>query len=502
MQKNHIEYPQAKGSIAGFTVGGLILREALRRQYYEDLPSDAPLNIALDPETGLIRVTAIGGGIFMAAKEDVRSPELTKTEAVQATVTLTLPDNPTHGDDMDIGDQNYVFKDAILGTAKAILTLTGVITPGSHAESVVTANTIIDGSQITIGSRTYTFKTALTDPAEPDEVLIGGSDAVALDNLKLAINHGAGEGTNYSTGTVAHADVVATDNTDTTQKIVARVPGTAANALATTSLDATLSWPDTTLGGGTGASNPGVAPETVTVNDKTYSIVDVLSETNGAAAIINQVLFGADSAAALDNLKSAVNGTAGEGTTYSTGTEQPTDVEATTNTNTEQTFEALTDGAAANAYVSTTTIANGDFAAGTFEGGYDDDGKTIVIGNDAAATQTRVRAAINGTGTPGTDYSTALAANELVTCGAFASDDGVITAKASGTEGNGIAVAESFTSSNNVFSDTETSGGIDEGNFDAYIPAGQTMDFSPDEDVTQISFIAVGASTDIVVLEY
>jgi hypothetical protein len=500
-QKNHITYVQPKGAPAGSVVDALVIREALARWYYQDLPADAPTNIAINPLTGLVRIHAIGGGIFMAAKEDV-----TKSESVQATVVLTLADNPTHGDTMQIGEQEYVFKSALTAKALATLALTGVITPGKHAESVVTANTIIDGSQITIGEVTYTFKTTLTtDPATvPNEVLIGANDAAALDNLKLAINHGSGEGTNYSTGTVAHPDVVATDNADTTQKVVARVPGTAANTLATTSLDATLSWPAATLGDGTGASNPGVAPETVTVNDKTYSFVDVLSETNGATAIINQVLFGADSAAALDNLKSAVNGTAGEGTTYSTGTEQPTDVLATTNTNTEQTFEAQTIGPGGNAYPVATDIANGSFGEGvtTFEGGYSDDGKTIVLDSSAAATQTRVRAAINGTGTPGTDYSSALAANELVTCGAFSSDDATITAQAAGADGNGIESTETFTSSNNFFSAEETEGGVSGANFDAYIPSGQTVDFGIDESVSQLSFMAEGASTDIVVVEY
>ena len=44
-----------------------------------------------------------------------------------------------------------------------------------------------DGDTVTIGSKTYTFKTILT-PTE-GQVLIGGSAAIALRNLKSAINH-------------------------------------------------------------------------------------------------------------------------------------------------------------------------------------------------------------------------------------------------------------------------------------------------------------------------
>lgn len=377
MQKRHPEFAQAKGAPAGFTLPAIVLKDANARYYFEDVPTASPLDIVLNEATGFVRVSAIGGGILLRSQANA-----SKDQATKSTATLTL---------------------------------TGVITPGKHAESVVTANTIVNGSQITIGAITYTFKTALSSgPAVAYEVLIGGSDAVALDNLKLAINAGAGIGTNYSTGTVAHPDVVATTNTDTTQKVVARVPGTAANSKATTSLNATLSWPAATLGDGTGASNPGVAPETVTVNDVTYSIVDVLSETNGASAIANQVLFGADSAAALDNLKLAVNGGATEGTNYSTGTAQPTDVLATTNTDTTQVFEAQTLGEAGNEYPVAETITNGSFGVGV----------TTFLG---------------------------------------------------GSEG---------------------------ANFDAYIHQGETVDFGIDEGVTTISVIAVGASTDVAVVEY
>lgn len=255
--------------------------------------------------------------------------------------------------------------DAVAATGT--LTLTGAITPGSHAESVVTANTVIDGDTLTIGATVYRAKTS---PAQAFDVALGANDAAFLDNLKLAINaNGVGDGSDYFAGTTANPDVVATTNTDTTQKVVARVPGTAANSLATTSTGGTLTWADTTLGGGTGASNPGVASETVTVGSKTYSFVDVLSETNGATAIANQVLFGADSAAALDNLKLAVNGGATAGTNYSTGTVAHTLVTATTNTDTTQVFAAQSTGSAGNAIATTETLANGSFGGATLSGG-------------------------------------------------------------------------------------------------------------------------------------
>jgi predicted RecA/RadA family phage recombinase len=109
-----------------------------------------------------------------------------------------------------------------------------------------------DGDTVTIGSTVYTYKTALTtDPAAvPYEVLIGISAAVALDNLKAAINADeAGAGTTFGTGTVAHPTVEATTNTNTTQVVVAKTAGSAGNDIATTEASTHLAWGATTLFG-------------------------------------------------------------------------------------------------------------------------------------------------------------------------------------------------------------------------------------------------------------
>lgn len=326
-QKKHIEYAQAKYAPAGFVLPGLIVAiEAVDRDTLS-VSDSTPTNYALNSNTGLVRITALLKNVFGAFKQNV---DKTHTKAT--------------------------------GT----LTLSGVIVPGSHAESVVTALTIVDGNTLTIGSRTYRFKDTI---AQIDDIAIGAGDAEALDNLKHIINGTGTPGTNYFTGSTPNADVVATTNTNSTQKVVARVPGTAANTLATTATAVVLTWEDTTLGGGTGNSNPGVTPETVTIGSKTYSFVDVLSETNGAEAIANQVLFGANSAAALDNLKLAINGGATEGTNYSTGTVAHTQVEATTNGDTSQVVEALSSGSASNSIATTETLSNGSWGGATLSGG-------------------------------------------------------------------------------------------------------------------------------------
>ena len=111
-----------------------------------------------------------------------------------------------------------------------------------------------DGATVTIGDQVYTFKTALTAATTANQVLIGISAAVALDNLKSAINKSAGGGTTYGSDTVANAYVTATTNTDTQQTVVAKVGGVLGNDIATTETSTHLSWGATKLAGGVNAT--------------------------------------------------------------------------------------------------------------------------------------------------------------------------------------------------------------------------------------------------------
>ncbi len=151
------------------------------------------------------------------------------------------------------GSPTITICDGISGTPAAAV----------KATQTLTASSIADGETVTIGTPsnpnnakiTYTFKTALSSPARPYEVLIGGSDAVALDNLKLAINYGnsgdaTGEGTNYSTGTRAHPQVTAETNTNSTQVVQAVSGGVWGNSIATTTTCAASTWEAAACAGG------------------------------------------------------------------------------------------------------------------------------------------------------------------------------------------------------------------------------------------------------------
>lgn len=99
-------------------------------------------------------------------------------------------------------------KVAYTGTAGTIATPVGA----TLATGTILSNntTPSDGDTITIGSVTYTFKTALTPTA--GQVLINGSADAALLNLIRAINHTGTPGTDYANSgvtAVAHPQVSA-----------------------------------------------------------------------------------------------------------------------------------------------------------------------------------------------------------------------------------------------------------------------------------------------------
>lgn len=370
----------------------------------------------------------------------------------------------------------------------------GAMVPGKHAENTLTSDATapVSGHVVVIGATTYTYRTALsTGPTIPNEVLIGASASIALDNLKSAVNGTAGIGTTYSTGTVKNASIIAFTKNSTTILFVANVPGTAANSLATTTNDSHLSWAATTLGG-SGATQVGVVPETFTISTNGYAQTLLTSNATApgdgdyvefgntrytfktALSIIPvpfQVLIGASASIALDNLKSAINATTGAGTTYSSNTTKNADVQATTKTSTTLVIFALNAGVAYNNLLTLTSGATLTFPSTTIGGGGTGSypAETIVssvtysfvtelsetsgapaianeilwVTNDAAALA-NMKKAINLTGTLGTDYSTGTVINPLVNATTTTSTTQIVAANTIGTVGNGIQVAQTF----------------------------------------------------------
>jgi hypothetical protein len=84
---------------------------------------------------------------------------------------------------------------------------------------------------VTLGSKTYTWRATVA--ATANEVLIGGTAAISLDNLKSAVNLD-GNTAVYGSSTTINADIRAGAKTATTILFIAKVGGTGGNSLAST----------------------------------------------------------------------------------------------------------------------------------------------------------------------------------------------------------------------------------------------------------------------------
>jgi hypothetical protein len=105
--------------------------------------------------------------------------------------------------------------------------------------------------------------------------------------------------------------------------------------------------------------------ETVTLGSQTYTFVTTLS---GAA---DEVLIGVDADTSINNLVAAINGAAGAGTIYGTGTATNTSATAENLGGNQLQATAATQGTAGNSVATTETLASGAWGAATLEGGAD-----------------------------------------------------------------------------------------------------------------------------------
>lgn len=148
----------------------------------------------------------------------------------------------------NVRDVRWAAQESLTNWTESAQYATGTLTSDATAPS--------DGDTVTIGSKTYTFKTTLG--TADGEVLIGGSAANALSHLKEAVNLTGSPGTNYTTATTANTQVSAGTLTATTLVFTALSSGTAGNTIGSTETSSHLSFGGTTLSGGTddgGAGN-------------------------------------------------------------------------------------------------------------------------------------------------------------------------------------------------------------------------------------------------------
>ena len=372
----------------------------------------------------------------------------------------------------------------------AAIAATDTLTGANWTQSAAAASTltvtgggtqVTANDQVTVGGTTYKFVTTLTGVA--NEVLIGASDTQALLNLKAAINAApGGAGTAYGIGTTANANVTAGTATATTLAVTSTINGTAGNTVGSTIVGGGSgheSWTGATLAGGT-------AGATVTVGAQTYTFVAALSTT----PVANEVVASSE-ATGLTNLKAAVNGAAGAGTTYSSNTTANTQVTAGTLTGTTLAFAATTAGANGNFIATAATGAvTGSWGSLDFTGGVNTGaaptataGDTVTVGSqtysfvanlNTAPTANQIQVlvgstntaslanlanAINGSSGSGVTYAYGSSATANTSAKATASATSIaFTALTPGTAGNSINTSASGSGAN-TFGAADLAGG-------------------------------------------
>lgn len=118
-------------------------------------------------------------------------------------------------------------------------------------ETLTLSGNAVNGNQVVIDAKTYTWKTAITGGDNVDgNVKVGAAATNSIDNLIAAINLASGGGSTYAANMTVHPTAYATAETGDTMDAIAKTAGTAGNSLVTTDNNANMSWGDTTMSGG------------------------------------------------------------------------------------------------------------------------------------------------------------------------------------------------------------------------------------------------------------
>lgn len=229
-------------------------------------------------------------------------------------------------------------------------------------------------------------------------------------------------------------------------------------------------------------------------SEKVYKFVAALT----VPAVANEVVIsGVNASGTLDNLIAAINGTAGDGTTYGTGTKKHTEVVAVDGDGDTITVTAKAYGTAGNAITSTCPVGTAvAFGATALAGGVNPAVDYDVFANGSAANAAvNLTAAIMASGTNETDYwGIVTPTGAHATCASTSIGSGIIQVQAltAGTAGNLIPIAETLSNASSKWEGEAVylSGGY------AGTATLDIIDTTSDYTVTrQDSFIVIGTSS-------
>ena len=190
-------------------------------------------------------------------------------------------------------------------------------------------------------------------------------------------------------------------------------------------------------------SGVAIDQETVTIGGHAYKFVTALS---AGPTVANEVLVEISAELNVNNLIAAINGAAGIGVKYSTGTVAHTGVNATKVSTDTVVATAKTAGVAGNAIALAETLTNAawDVGATFLTGGLDVQlANDVLIGINAEAAIDNLVLAITAGATAGVNYGTGTVVNPLATAVKASASTMTATAKVKGVVGNAIVIAKS-----------------------------------------------------------
>jgi putative NIF3 family GTP cyclohydrolase 1 type 2 len=207
--------------------------------------------------------------------------------------------------------------------------------------------------------------------------------------------------------------------------------------------------------------------DTFTLNGKVYTFQDTLTDVDG------NIFTGGTEAQAKANIEAAINLTGTAGVDYAASMTLHPTISCGTFAGDDVVLTAKTPGSAGDALTTTETFNDptsvfdaatlGTTTAGTDSDTYTIGAKTytlqntlvdadgnVQIGGSLAATKANIVAAMDLSGTPGTDYATSMTAHTTTDMAAFIVNDAVLSAKVAGVAGDTIATTETFAAGTNV----------------------------------------------------
>lgn len=116
--------------------------------------------------------------------------------------------------------------------------------------TLTSSGNFTDTQTVTIGGKTYTSQTSLTNV--DGNFAIGADRTASHANLMAAVNLGSGAGTAYAAAMTINTQVKATAATATTTVFAAKLKGTIGNQIATTETQTNAAFGGAVMSGGSG----------------------------------------------------------------------------------------------------------------------------------------------------------------------------------------------------------------------------------------------------------